>query len=190
MLSSLALSLARSTACCTSAPMLGAVGAVAHHLRPWLDGYRFRRNFAAQAMQVAADSDSDVEQLPVYSHPASHLVEKPAPVPAVKGRIHSVDTFSAVDGPGLRMVVFEQVGAATLSLQCLALRPRHLYASDRILSQVFLTMLCPCRAVPCGVPSAATPTHGHPVGVSLSHPRTLQHRCAGAARSWPPSSLW
>jgi len=85
---------------------------VAHHLRPWLDGYRFRRNFAAQAMQVAADSDSDVEQLPVYSHPASHLVEKPAPVPAVKGRIHSVDTFSAVDGPGLRMVVFEQVGTA------------------------------------------------------------------------------
>lgn len=81
---------------------------MAHHLRPWLDGYRFRRNFAAQAMQVAADSDSDVEQLPVYSHPASHLVEKPAPVPAVKGRIHSVDTFSAVDGPGLRMVVFEQ----------------------------------------------------------------------------------
>jgi hypothetical protein len=35
--------------------------------------------------------------------------EKVAPIPAVAGRIHSVDTFSAVDGPGLRMVVFEQV---------------------------------------------------------------------------------
>jgi hypothetical protein len=61
----------------------------------------------------AFDSDSEVEQLPAAPHPSSSLVdkvsEKVAPIPAVAGRIHSVDTFSAVDGPGLRMVVFEQV---------------------------------------------------------------------------------
>jgi hypothetical protein len=30
-------------------------------------------------------------------------------VPEEAGRIHSIDSFSAVDGPGVRMVVFEQV---------------------------------------------------------------------------------
>lgn len=116
MLSSLAMSLAQSSVSCTSAPMLGAVGAVTSRLRPWLASYSFaRRSFAAQAMpQTASDADSDAEQLPAYSRPvqpaaAAPFMEKPAPIPVASGRIHSVDTFSAVDGPGLRMVVFEQV---------------------------------------------------------------------------------
>jgi hypothetical protein len=113
MLSSLALSVARSSAAtCTSAPMLGAVAAVARHIRPWLS---LRRGVAAQAcVMQTADSDSDVEQPTLVSQLAassSRYIEKPAPIPAVPGRIHSVDTFSAVDGPGLRMVVFEQVRA-------------------------------------------------------------------------------
>jgi hypothetical protein len=63
---------------------------------------------------MMADSESDVEpEKPCMPSSGSHLatkgLEQPAAIPAVKGRIHSIDTFSAVDGPGLRMVVFEQV---------------------------------------------------------------------------------
>lgn len=111
MLSSLAVSLGRAGAL-QSPVITGAVCAVAHHIRPWLASSRFRRCFAAQALQ-AFDSDSEIEQLAAAPHPSSSVVdklsEKVAPIPAVAGRIHSVDTFSAVDGPGLRMVVFEQV---------------------------------------------------------------------------------
>ncbi len=108
MLSSLALSVARSGSC---TPMLGAVAAVATHIRPWL-ATRFRRSYAAQAMMACVDSESDAEvDRPVRPASGSILagLEQPAPIPAVQGRIHSIDTFSAVDGPGLRMVVFEQV---------------------------------------------------------------------------------
>lgn len=115
MLSALATSLASSAssaACFTHAPMLGAVGAAMAHLRPWLASRQQRRGVAAQAALSMLDSDSDAEQQPalsVLSQPPAVTLEKPAPIPAVQGRIHSVDTFSAVDGPGLRMVVFEQV---------------------------------------------------------------------------------
>lgn len=43
---------------------------------------------------------------------------EPVGVPEEAGRIHSVDSFSAVDGPGVRMVVFEQVGYANKHWQC------------------------------------------------------------------------
>jgi hypothetical protein len=119
MLSALATSLASSAssaACFTHAPMLGAVGAAMAHLRPWLASrhqHQQSRGVAAQAALCSMlDSDSDAEQQPavsLLSHPPTVTLEKPAPIPAVQGRIHSVDTFSAVDGPGLRMVVFEQV---------------------------------------------------------------------------------
>lgn len=70
-----------------------------------------------------ADSESDVEPekpcMPVSgSHVAIKGLEQPAAIPAVKGRIHSIDTFSAVDGPGLRMVVFEQVRCLSSMLRC------------------------------------------------------------------------
>lgn len=188
MLSSLACSLASSSACFTHAPMLGAVGAVANHLRPWLASCRFsqRRNIAAQALQ-AVDSDSDVDQQPmsVLTHPASDVAVKPAPVPAVSGRIHSVDTFSAVDGPGLRMVVFEQVSRfqRMFNILCFLLAcdwPDQPGSSKSTTQQLTCLLLCAVRrVVPCAVPSAATPTPGHHVGGTQCPPKTSHPSCAG-----------
>lgn len=83
------------------------------HLRPWLASrhqHQQARGVAAQAALSMLDSDSDEQPaVAVLSHPPTVGLEKPAPIPVAQGRIHSVDTFSAVDGPGLRMVVFEQV---------------------------------------------------------------------------------
>lgn len=117
MLSSLALSLGSQAACSLHVPMLGAVGAVANHIRPWLATHRHRRSYTAPAV----DSDvSDAETAAVSPAVQTHAVhaggvQQPAPIPAVPGRIHSIDTFSAVDGPGLRMVVFEQVGSPCMT---------------------------------------------------------------------------
>jgi hypothetical protein len=49
-----------------------------------------------------------------HAHTVTQAAEREhwSQIPEEAGRIHSVDSFSAVDGPGVRLVVFEQVNTS------------------------------------------------------------------------------
>lgn len=85
---------------------------------------------------------------PHHHHHASE--DEVTPIPAVSGRIHSVESFSAVDGPGVRMVVFEQVRLRVRA--CVSLEVADLAQGG-------------CRGQSCR--TAHTYTHTHNVGYTL-----------------------
>jgi hypothetical protein len=173
MLSTCALACRSSSIhlCCHAAPVLGAVTS---HLRPWLSSALAarRRSFAAQAMLEDASDCSDTEQqqqqhaqrvrLAVAATPEARQQQRRArpafslrqqdaevtAIPAVEGRIHSIESFSAVDGPGVRMVVFEQ-GCAMRCAFCSNPDTWSSCSGEAISSKDVAHQLR--RFVPCGV---------------------------------------
>jgi hypothetical protein len=88
-----------SSSCSGIASVVSQVAASQHGLRLLTHVW----NSVSQQQQRRCMAQVKLATQPQQSDRTSDLPEE-------AGRVHSVDSFSAVDGPGVRMVVFEQVG--------------------------------------------------------------------------------
>lgn len=66
------------------------------------------------------------------------FVPSPSPPPPPPGRLHSIDTFTAVDGHGIRAIIFLQ-GVSEPSI-VLSLHVHHLTPRRRLLETVFILL--------------------------------------------------
>lgn len=122
---------------------------------------------ASSASQSLSQSQQQTRRMAEARYAASQQEDSHVDaVPEKAGRIHSVDSFSAVDGPGVRMVVFEQVrslistkaGSESVDQPCLTQPVRRL-------TNMFFVFVqgCAMRCKFCSNPDTWSPCAGEVV---------------------------